>query len=82
MEVRVGVANNEFVAVGRCQVFSKRVVVYEVSEEERGLTGALWYSHPHVSVWGGGVVGTTGNASSLCCVRVWCSWMKLVLLCV
>ena len=40
-----------------------RIVVYVVVEEERGNTGALWYTHLHVSVWGGGVVvAATGHS--------------------
>ena len=39
-----------------------RVVVNIVVEEEGGFTGALRYSHPHVSMWGGSVVVTaTGD---------------------
>ena len=37
------------VGVGRRQVAGVRVVVYIVVEEERGYTGSLWYTNPHVS---------------------------------
>ena len=53
---------SEVVGVRRSQVVGVRAVVYVVVEEERGCTGALWYSHHHVSVWGGGfVVTATGR---------------------
>ena len=35
--------------------------MYVMVKEESGYTGALWYSHPHVSVWGRGVVTATGH---------------------
>ena len=60
----MGVRVSEVVGVGRRQVVGGRVVVYVVVKEEGGYTGALRYSHPHVSVWGGGVVvAATGHPS-------------------
>ena len=52
------------------------VVVYVAVEEERVYTGALWYSHPHASVWEGGVVVVAtghpphdvGGQPAQCCV--------------
>ena len=58
----MGVGVSEVVGVRRNQMLGVRSVVYAVVEEERGYTGALWFSHRHVSVLGGGVVVTaTGH---------------------
>ena len=55
----MGVGVSEVIGVGRTHVVGVRVVLYIVVEEEGGYTGTMWYSRPHVSVWGGGVVATT-----------------------
>ena len=45
-----------------CMCVCVWVVVYVEVEEDRGDTGALWYPHPQVSVWGFGViVSATGH---------------------
>ena len=58
----MGVGVSEVVGVGRRQVVGVRVVVYIEVKEKGGYTGALRHSHPHVSMWEGGVVvAATGH---------------------
>ena len=64
MEVMVGKGVIEVVGVGRGQVVRVRIVVSIVVEEDGGYAKALRYSHPHVSMWGCGVVITAAGHPS------------------